>query len=236
MQKYLPVLGRRSRWTALALSAHSPKIPCHVGKSPSALPMCRRPALQKVSKWTEGRLTFGGLGKTSGQSERCREPAFITKTNTTVELALSLESGSPDPKHLHNQQFQHSLADSSGGKGGCACWGAWCSGRMLASGPPGPAKGCGLTGRLCVHPSPASSPPSSVISHSGSGAAGICRPAGRSASTAPVGRAAESRAAFRTQKPDLPLLILRRPPQRGQPSNLRRTDLPRTDPPTRSLG
>lgn len=50
-------------------------------------------------------------------------------------------SGSPDPRHLHNQQFQPSQADSSGGRGGCACCAASCPGRLLASGPAGPPQG-----------------------------------------------------------------------------------------------
>lgn len=96
-----------------------------------------------------------------------RGPAFITKTNITSRASVPLRSGSPDPTHLHNQQFQPSRADSSREKGGCACWGALCPSPMLASGlaGPPPRKGCSLTGVIvrsslsCWLPNPHPRPP-----------------------------------------------------------------------------
>lgn len=96
-----------------------------------------------------------------------RGPAFITKTNITSRASVPLRSGSPDPRHLHNQQFQPSRADSSREKGGCACWGALCPSPMLASGlaGPPPRKGCSLTGVIvrsslsCWLPNPHPRPP-----------------------------------------------------------------------------
>lgn len=114
-------------------------------------------------------------------------------------LASPSETGSPDPRHLHNQQFQPSRADSSGGKGGCACWGASCSGRMLARGPPGPPKGCGLT-RAIVR----SSPPCGLPHPCASALTQAWPSAGRPASTAPAEGPAQRRAACRAQMPALP--------------------------------
>lgn len=89
-----------------------------------------------------------------------------------MELASPSDSGSPDLRHLHNQQFQPSRADNSGGKGGCACWGTLCPGRMLAWGPAGSPKGCGLTRVIvcsslsCGLSPPPPPQPSSLRSHS----------------------------------------------------------------------
>lgn len=111
-----------------------------------------------------------------------RGPAFITKTNINSGARVPLGSGSPDPRHLHNQQFQPSRADSSGEKGGCACCGASCPGPMLASGLAGPPQGLQPHRGDCAFiPVLLAPPPSSLRSHSGPGSQ-----AERSASTAPA--------------------------------------------------
>lgn len=164
----------------------------------------------------ESRLTCAGLCETSGQPERPEHLPSLPKQTPRGELASPCETGSPDPKHLHNQQFQPSRADSSGGKGGYACWGASCPGRMLASGSAGSPKGCDLT-RAIVRSSP-----SCRLPHPHPSALTQSPPAGRSASTAPAEGFTEHHAAFRAQMPSFPSLAPRRPPQKGQPSNLRR--------------
>lgn len=149
----------------------------------------------------------------ANQSPREHLPS-LPKQTPRVELASPSETRSPDPRHLHNQQFQPLRADSSGGKGGCACWGASCPGRMLPSGPAGSPQGCGLT-RVIVrsslscrlpHPHPSA--------HSGPTAGRtLCKHRTR----APTEGPAERRAAFRGQMPALPSLPPSRLPRRGNP-------------------
>lgn len=109
-----------------------------------------------------GRLLCVGLLETSSQVE-CPESTCLHDQNKHHE------PGSPDPRHLHNQQFQPSRADSSRGKGGCACWGASCPGHMLASGPtarPRPHGLWPLPSDCAFIPALSAPPPSSLRSHS----------------------------------------------------------------------
>lgn len=140
----------------------------------------------------------------------------LPKQTPRVELESLSSSGSPDPRHLHNQQFQPSRADSSGGKGGCACWGASCPSRMLASGPSGPPQGLRLHRGDCAFIPVLSAPPPSSLRP----ARTLCKHRGTEAGAAEGPRRA--RAAFRTQLPALASLAPRRPPEEGQPSNLKR--------------
>lgn len=174
----------------------------------------------------EGRLMCGAYGRPQASQSARRAPAFITKTNTTSEASSPSESGSPDPRHVHNRQFQPSQADSSGGKGGCACRVASYPGRMLASGPAGPPRAAASQGRLCVHPRPVGSPtlnPPLPLRPQRQGNRPPRKHRTRSTEAAAAGRARRApRCLPGTQTPALPSLAPRRPPQKGQPSNLRR--------------
>lgn len=154
----------------------------------------------------------------------------LPKQTPRVELASPSETSSPDPRHLHNQQFQPLRADSSGGKGGCACWGASCPGpRLLPSGPPGSPKGCGLTrvivrsSRSCRLPHPHPS------AHCGPTAGRtLCKHRTRAPAEGPAGR----RAAFRGPMPALPRFPPRRLPQKEQPPKVSRHNPGTTPVPT----
>lgn len=162
-----------------------------------------------------------------------RGPAFITKTNTS-RASVPLASGSPDPRHLHNQQFQPSRADSSGGKGGCACWGASCPGPMLASGlaapPPRAASLTGVIVRSSLscwlpHPHP-SAPTQAPAAKQNTPQAPHPRHQGGSS----CGRSRKAPRCLGAQMPALPSLAPRQPPQEGQASTLQRHS-PGTTPP-----
>lgn len=128
------------------------------------------PALQKAAKWRQGRLTGGGHGEISSQSQSPRAPRSLSKQTPRVEVAGSLSFQfclSPSPAHLirgtsiisssnpHELTVQGEREAASAGvhRVQAICW---------PRGPAASPRAAASQGRLCVHSCPVGSPPTLI--------------------------------------------------------------------------